>query len=484
MGRARWFPRSLRWRLAVWVAAVMIVSSGTVFVVVYVNTGTQVQHEIEQDIRDDTGQLAHLLQAVRNPTPQTLAATASGYVSSQPYNGTSTLYFVLIPGQAPVTNEPDVFSGPRGRRHRPVRLRPTALGAPRIGYQTRRVVNVGPMRILERFVDIGSFHTLVGAGEPLSSVSKAQSGVARAFVLAGAVSIALALIASYFAGARVTAPLRRMAAVAARVDAGDLEPRMEAQPGSGEEVRVLADAFNRMLDRLAEAFAGQREFVADASHELRTPLTVIRGQLELLAASADPGPEEIAHVDRVVQGEIVRISRLVDDLLLLAQAEQTDFLRSESIDLASFVGELWDGMSLTAERRFELGEVPSGRLRADPDRVAQALRNLGRNAVEHTAPGSGLVRLDVEPLPGGRVRFAISDNGPGIAPGQRELVFDRFHRTDPARSRAAGGAGLGLAIVRAIAEAHHGTVRATEAGSARGLTGARIELVLPGYSPR
>jgi signal transduction histidine kinase len=93
------------------------------------------------------------------------------------------------------------------------------------------------------------------------------------------------------------------------------------------------------------------------------------------------------------------------------------------------------------------------------------------------------VRLDVEPLAGGRLRFAISDNGPGIAPGQRELVFDRFHRTDPARSRAAGGAGLGLAIVRAIAEAHHGTVRATEAGSARGLSGARIELVLPGYSP-
>ena len=111
-------------------------------------------------------------------------------------------------------------------------------------------------------------------------------------------------------------------------------------------------------------------------------------------------------------------------------------------------------MSLTAERRFELSQVPEGTLQADPDRLAQALRNLARNAIEHTASPDGLVRLDASLAAGGRVRFVVSDDGPGIPPDQRERIFDRLHRTDTARDRASGGAGLGLAIVRAIVLAH------------------------------
>ena len=114
-----------------------------------------------------------------------------------------------------------------------------------------------------------------------------------------------------------------MAAVAARVDAGDLHPRIHDPGGQAQEVRVLTDSFNHMLDRLTDAFARQRAFVADASHELRTPLTVIRGQLEVLAAQQAPSPEEIRRVEALVQAEIARISRLVDDLLLLAKSEQT-----------------------------------------------------------------------------------------------------------------------------------------------------------------
>jgi two-component system, OmpR family, sensor kinase len=243
---------------------------------------------------------------------------------------------------------------------------------------------------------------------------------------------------------------------------------------------VLADAFNNMLDGLADAFAGQREFVADASHELRTPLTVIRGQLEVLAAQPQPSAVEVRRVEHLVQAEIARISRLVDDLLLLAQSEQTDFLRIEPVDLPTFVEELWDGVSLTAQRHFELGLVPAGVLIADPDRLAQALRNLARNAVEHTVAPDGLVRLGLERVPPDRIRFLVDDDGSGIPAGERERVFERFHRTDPARSRAAGGAGLGLAIVRAIAIAHGGRVRA---GGVPGARGARLELELPGFTP-
>ena len=239
---------------------------------------------------------------------------------------------------------------------------------------------------------------MVGAGEPLALVERAQHGVARAFVLAGAVTLLLALIASYLAGARVTAPLRRMAAVAhAR-----RRRRARAADGSADRAAatrctVLAEAFNHMLDRLAEAFAGQREFVADASHELRTPLTVIRGQLEVLAAQEDPSEEEVRRVERLVQAEITRISRLVDDLLLLAQAEQTDFLRPEPIDVRPFVDELWDGLSLTAERRFELGHR-ARRARSTPIPTGSRRRCATSRATRSSTPAheTGLVRLEVE----------------------------------------------------------------------------------------
>jgi signal transduction histidine kinase len=180
-----------------------------------------------------------------------------------------------------------------------------------------------------------------------------------------------------------------------------------------------------------------------------------------------------------VQAEIARISRLVDDLLLLAKTEQTQFLHVEWIDLGAFVPELWDGMSLLAQRRFELDPVPKGTLRADPDRLAQALRNLVGNAIDHTAPERGLVRMRVELAPRESVRFIVEDDGPGIPLDQRERVFHRFHRVDAARDRASGGTGLGLAIVRAITDAHGGTVKAGESPEG----GARVELELPGFTP-
>ena len=137
-------------------------------------------------------------------------------------------------------------------------------------------------------------------------------------------------------------------------------------------------------------------------------------------------------------------------------------------------------MGLLAERRFELaGRVPQGVLTGDPDRLAQALRNLIGNAIEHTAPGVGLVRLRVEALRSGRLRLLVEDDGPGIPREQRERVFDRFHRTDSARDRASGGTGLGLSIVRAIALAHGGQVSAGSSPE----SGASIELVIPGFVP-
>ncbi len=483
-------PASLRWRLAAWVVLVVLVSTGIAFFAVYRGTGTQLRHQIDSEIAGDADEFEGAIAAAHAHAraPHRVLEDATTYVRGQPFNASSTVLFALVPHAGTATNTPELFGSSTPDDGESVavqegenRLSRQLLSAS-LGYSTLELPDVGEMRVLKRALVQG---VTIGVGESLASVAHAQRGVARAFTLAGLLTLAGALIASLFVGARFSRPLRRMAAVAAQVDAGDLHPRIDDLHREGEEVRVLADAFNHMLDRLTDAFAGQRAFVADASHELRTPLTVIRGQLEVLAAQARPGPEEVRRVERLVQAEIARITRLIDDLLLLAKAEQTNFLQLEPIDLPTFLEELWEGVLPLATRQFELSPPPPGTLVVDPDRLAQALRNLLANAIAHTGGsprGSGLVRLEVEQTSGGGhggVRFVVEDDGPGIPPDQRERVFDRFHRTDAARDRASGGTGLGLAIVRAIAEAHGGRVsaRAGEAG------GARMELELPRFTP-
>jgi two-component system, OmpR family, sensor kinase len=472
----------MRWRLVAWVTGVAVAVGAVVFVVVYENTGAQLRSEIDHDVVGDVSQLEGAMRTVNSGDASTVVAAARRYMQAQPFTGTSSLLFVAVPGHATVSNHPEVFGSDRPDAGETLAEQEHENGLGRAlltgstGLHTYEVPDVGRVRVAQRTLRMGSLTLRIGAGEPLALVARAQRSVAKSFAIAGAIALALALLASYLAAASVSLPLRRMAKVAARVDEGDLHPRMHVSAAAGSEVRILADAFNHMLDRLADAFATQRAFIADASHELRTPLTVIAGQIEVLAAEENPSADEIRRVQRQITAEVARTSRLVDDMLLLARAERTDFLQMREIDLAPFVHELWSSITTTATRRFELDPVPEMILRGDPDRLTQALRNLIRNAIEHTKEPDGLVRLEVEPQAGEWIRFTVLDDGPGVDPEQRERVFERFHRTDESRARVSGGTGLGLPIVRAIADAHGGTaaVLANDGG------GAAVRLEIPG----
>ncbi len=479
----------LRWRLAGWVAVVVLLCIGIAFLAVYRGTGTQVRLQIDTEIAGDASEFAHSLALADPHSSRQAAAAATRYVHSQPFSASSTLLFALIQGARTSTNIPELFqNGPPDQdetvaeQDQENRLAARLLTV-RDGYSTLPLPDVGSLRLLKRTVSLPGVPKLprrvvIGVGEPLAPVAHAQKGVARAFILAGILALVGALLGAYLIGTRMSRPLRRMAAVAARIDAGDLHPRIRRPDGHGNEIRVLADAFNHMLDRLTEAFAGQRAFVADASHELRTPLTVIRGQLEVLSAQENPSRDELRRVEHLVQAEAARITRLVDDLLLLAKTEQAEFLRVEPIDLPAFVDELWHASTPLTMRHFQLDPVPAGTLLADPDRLAQALRNLLTNAIEHTASERGFVLMRVQHTGDDRILFVVEDDGPGIPADQRKRIFDRFHRTDDARDRASGGTGLGLAIVDAIAKAHGGRVRANQSPAG----GARIELELPRFT--
>jgi two-component system, OmpR family, sensor kinase len=316
-----------------------------------------------------------------------------------------------------------------------------------------------------------------GEGSSLTPVRDAQSDVVRTFLLFGGLSLAAALLAAYLLAARTAAPLRRMAGTAAAVDAGDLKPRIGEERSAAVELRTLAEAFDHMLDRLEAAFSRQRRFVADASHELRTPLTAIRGQLEVLARQPAPDAGEVRRVEGLTLREMERIERLVDDLLTLAGLEEGGgSLERQPLPLRPYLRELAEDGGPGAP--VELGEIPAGALRADPERLRQVLRNLLANARRH-AGAQGRVELSAAAR-GSAVTIRVDDDGPGIPAAERERVFDRFHRVGDARERASGGGGLGLAIARSIVELHGGAIRAEESP----LGGARIAVELPGFEPQ
>jgi two-component system OmpR family sensor kinase len=480
--RVPWF-RSLRARLALAIAVILVAALGTAFVATYRGTGTQVRAQIDQDLRQEASAFEQKIPFLR-PTQRRVTTVAQRYIDAQStFNFTPRLYVVRIAGGGIVSNLPALspseavvidkdVAGPRREspEARAVRTAPVGFSDVTVNGEPARLYVLPVLRDGRRVATLG-------VGEPAEGVSRAQSGVARTFLFAGTATLLAALVLGFAFATRLSRPLRRMATTAAQVRAGDLSKRIGSR-GRQDEVRVLADAFDRMLDRLENAFERQRGFVADASHELRTPLTVIRGQLEVLARQREVSPADVRHVDEVVRTEVVRMERLVEDLLLLARADEGELLRPTALELRPFVTELFDALTLTAERRFELGDVPDGTLRADEDRLAQVVRNLARNAVEHTAP-DGLVRLRVTVRPRGWIEIAVEDDGPGIPPPQRDRVFDRFHRLDSSRTRGKGGAGLGLAIARAIVEAHGGRIVA--GASPEG--GARVAFALPGFRP-
>jgi signal transduction histidine kinase len=289
-------------------------------------------------------------------------------------------------------------------------------------------------------------------------------------MLIGGLALAAALLAGYLLAARTAAPLRRFAATATEVDAGDLSPRIVTDPASAAELRTLADSFNHMLDRLEDAFARQRSFVSDASHELRSPLTAIRGQIEVLAREPDPDAAAVRRVEAATLAELRRVERLVEELSALARLDEGVGPARRDLDAAAFLRDV----VAAAPGDAAVGELASGRINVDPDLVARVIRNLIENARRH-AGQTGTLTVSSAAV-GDRLRVSVDDDGPGIAAAERDRVFDRFHRSDSARDRASGGSGLGLAIARAIVDAHGGSIWAEESP----LGGARVSFDLPG----
>ena len=264
-------------------------------------------------------------------------------------------------------------------------------------------------------------------------------------------AIALALVMAWLAAGRVLAPLRHFSQTLQSVSESDLSQRIQVK-GQGE-LAQLSDTFNAMMDRIEDSFAIQRNFINDAGHELRTPITIIRGHLELMD-EIDPQCQQ--ETVELVIDELDRMTRLVEDLVILAKAERPDFLQIETIELSSFVTELFGKLQTLGERNWHLdNQIPLGKMTGDRQRITQAIVNLAINAVQHTEIDS-LIVFGAK-LEDNLVKFWIRDTGNGIPASEQERIFDRFARAKNSRRRSSGS-GLGLSIVKAVVEAHGGAI--------------------------
>lgn len=309
----------------------------------------------------------------------------------------------------------------------------------------------------------------VVANFPAAEREEVDEAVTIVAAVAAAVLV-LGTAAAFLAAGRVLAPLSELRDAARSVSGAEMRRRIDVE-GSGE-IAGLGRAFNRMLDRLESAFATQREFLRDAGHELRTPIAVVRGHLELLAEGRLEDEGDRRETLALVTGELDRMSRFVDDLLLLAKHDQPEFLELETIELSELCDELLAKARGLGERDWRLDRTVRRSVVADRQRITQAVMNLVENAVSHTEPGDEIaIGSDVS---GSEALVWVRDSGPGIAPADEKRVFERFARGRHSRKRHEGS-GLGLAIVKAIAEAHGGRVELDTGLGA----GTRFTLVLP-----
>jgi signal transduction histidine kinase len=270
----------------------------------------------------------------------------------------------------------------------------------------------------------------------------------------GLVVLAVSSVVAWSLAGRVLRPVRELTSTARSISDTDLTSRIPVE--GDDELARLGGTFNAMLDRLEDGFRTQRAFLSDVAHELRTPITIVRGHLELLGDDPQEREETVA----LVTDELDRMARYVDDLLLIARAEQPDFLRGAPTDFGALALDLVARVRGLSDRRWVLDAAPPVGAHegvVDTERITQAVLALATNAVQHTRDGDE-IGIGVRVL-GDVVEIWVRDTGPGIDPTERPSLFDRHRRGERSRARRPDGSGLGLAIVAAIAHAHRGEVR-------------------------
>jgi signal transduction histidine kinase len=337
----------------------------------------------------------------------------------------------------------------------------SAVGGSAITVPGSRAGLSGPLRVVAERAGTAAEPRVVIAAVPVSDIANGTAALRTALLNAFPLLLVVLAAIAWFVIGWTLRPVEELRAAAERIGGTGRDERLPV-PASQDEIRSLAETLNTMLSRLAAARARQRDFVADAAHELRSPLASIRTQLEV---SHHLGGDGALATDQITDllTDVLRLSRIVEDLLLLARADADGGRppRPRTIEVRALLGDVANGFSSERSRiaadSFPTVRVADGEpveVSADPEELRRAVTNLVDNAVRYARTE---VVLDARRI-GDHVTVSVTDDGPGIEPADRERVFDRFTRLDQARGRDTGGSGLGLAIVRELVRRGGGTV--------------------------
>jgi heavy metal sensor kinase len=425
--------QSLRQRLALTHAALVAVTVAAVGLIEHR------WHRQELHDRLDAGLVAvaaaQAASAVDSPTETKPHIHRMQAIGTEP----ATRVALLDPTGRPLSVSSRSLSTPAVARMRP-------------GFATL-TINGEPWRVYRQPLRVRGLTYALIVGQDLSPIERAERG--QWYLLVGWLIAGMAGSAALgtWLADRASKPVRDLADKARLIGPDAITERLPV-PDTGDELAVLAHSLNRMLTRLEQAFTAQQRFVHDAAHEVRTPLAALRTNLEVTIRRLRE-PEAYAEAIREALAEIDRLTRIVNQLLTLERCA-ADGQRQVVAAAPLVAAALQRFQSVADQHGVTLLSEGDGQVLADPGQLEQVLDNLLSNAIRYS-PAGGIVRVTVAPE-GTQVAIRVSDAGPGIPPEERDAVFDRFHRVDPARHHATGGSGLGLAICRAIVDAHEGTI--------------------------
>jgi heavy metal sensor kinase len=456
---------SVRARLALWHAGTLGVLLIAFAAVAYAYTARSTLRRTDEYLRASAGAFADALRDEREEVPSNAAASRETVKDIR----FGTLQVSVLDGALrPVAASPSPTFAPGDGRGPP--MDPAALAA-ELRHSRRRAPTFftlddeeGGFRVFVAPLVLAGEPMVLAMGQPLHDRQEALEEARTVLFVSIPIVLLLAWAGGYLLARRSLAPVVAMSERAARLGAANLD---EALPVGNErdELGRLALVFNGLLGRLGQAIEQQRQFMADASHELRTPVSILRGEADIALQADDRAPAEYREALGVIGDEARRLSRIVDDLFLLARADAGQQpLRSGELYLDELAGECVRAVrSLAVQRGVGLSCHAQGELpyRGDEPLLHRLMLNLLDNALKYSRTG-GRVRLDLARRDGGYV-MRVSDAGPPIEGETAERIFERFYRVDRARPReadgATGGAGLGLPIARWVAEAHGGSLR-------------------------
>ncbi|MCM3660855.1 ATP-binding protein [Georgenia satyanarayanai] len=412
---------------------------------------------------------------------RTLAATGVDPDTGSAFQDSDRLLYMMMSREVPATNEGMIAFVRDNVRYQtqdigvPLALDPELVHAVSDAWESEQSV-IATLRTSQREYRYAAVPVRVGDSTPGAivlafdrSAEQAEiGGIFRTYGLVAAVSLLILAVVAWILSGRLLRPLRTLRETAEQISDTDLSRRIPVD--GDDDLSDLARTFNDMLGRLETAFGSQRQLLDDAGHELRTPITIVRGHLELM----DPSDEQDATETRALAlRELDRMHRLADDLVLLARSEAPDFVRAEQTDVGTLLDNVLDQARQLGNRRWRVTNRAEAVVDVDPERVTQALLQLAANAVKFSDDGS-TVRLGSS-LEDGLLALWVEDEGIGIPPEQQGRIFERFAQLTGPQRRPAGGSGLGLSIVAAIAAGHEGRVDVTSAPG----RGSRFTLLLP-----